>query len=76
MIAELNSVVPTFKITADAPTMTPLPPHFDKQSNNVTYWLHTQPQWGMRVKKADIVTEPDGKQAIYSDENVTWVKTT
>ena len=44
MVAELNSVVPTFKVTADAPTMNPLPPHFDKQSNNVAYWLHVQPQ--------------------------------
>lgn len=62
MIAELNTVIPTFKITADAPTMMPLEPHFDKDSNNQVYWLHTQPAWGMRVKEA--IDEN------YSDENV------
>lgn len=51
MIAELNSVVPQFKITADAPTETPLAPHFDKKSTNTTYWLHVQPSWGFRVKE-------------------------
>lgn len=68
MIAELNSVVPTFKITADAPTMTPLAPHFDKQSNNVAYWLHWQPQWGMRIKEA--VNEN------LSDEKIEWINST
>jgi hypothetical protein len=29
MIAELNTVVPSFDVVADAPTMTPLTPHFD-----------------------------------------------
>lgn len=75
MIAELNSVVPTFKITADAPTMTPLAPHFDKQSNNVAYWLHWQPQWGMRVKEAPETGEvdKDGNPIRLSDEKVTWI---
>lgn len=83
MVAELNSVVPTFKVTADAPTMNPLPPHFDKQSNNVAYWLHVQPQWGMRVKQAEplkdadqqVITDKDGNPIIYSDTEVTWVET-
>ena len=65
MVAELNTVIPTFKITTDAPTMMPLEPHFDKNSNNQAYWLHTQPSWGMRVKEA--VDEN------YSDENVTRI---
>lgn len=62
MIAELNTVVPTFDIAADAPTMTPLTPHFDSQSTNVYYKLHWQPQWGMRIAEAqngngsDVVT--------------------
>ena len=34
MIAELNSVVPTFGISADAPSMVPITPHFDKRSTN------------------------------------------
>ena len=40
MIAELNSVVPTFDLSADAPTMNPITPHFDADSTNVYYKLH------------------------------------
>ena len=50
MVAELNSVVPTFDITSDAPTIVPTQPHFDTDSTNVYYKLHWQPQWGLRVK--------------------------
>ena len=53
MIAELNSVVPTFDIQADAPSMSPLTPHFDEGSTNVYYKLHWQPQWGLRTRAAD-----------------------
>lgn len=61
MLAELNSVVPTFTISADAPTETLIAPHFDDRSTNVLYNLHTQPSWGMRIKKADeSISESDG----------------
>lgn len=61
MLAELNSVVPTFAISADAPTETLIAPHFDDRSTNVLYNLHTQPSWGMRIKKADeLISESDG----------------
>ena len=53
MVAELNSVVPTFDIAADAPTTTPILPHFDADSTNIYYRLHLQPQWGFRVKSSD-----------------------
>lgn len=53
MIAELNSVVPSFDIEADAPTEIPLAPHFDADSTNVYYKIHMQPQWGLRTKAAD-----------------------
>lgn len=52
MIAELNSVVPTFDIAADAPSTIPLVPHFDKDSTNVYYKLHVQPGWSIRTKAA------------------------
>ena len=52
MIAELNSVVPTFDVTSDAPSLAPTAPHFDGDSTNVYYKLHVQPSWGFRVKKA------------------------
>ena len=60
MIAELNGVVPTFDIQADAPSMSPLIPHFDEASTNVYYKLHWQPQWGMRTRAAagDLKTYP------------------
>lgn len=53
MIAELNSVVPALGIVADAPTQTPLMPHFSKDSTNIYYELHMQPSWGFRIKAAN-----------------------
>ena len=53
MIAELNSVVPTFDIQADAPSMSPLTPHFDEETTNVYYKLHWQPQWGLRTRASN-----------------------
>lgn len=60
MIAELNSVVPTFSVSADAPTMSPIAPHFDVDSTNIFYRVHWQPSWGLRVKSAapSIKTDP------------------
>lgn len=52
MVAELNSVVPTFDVSADAPTQIPMVPHFDTDSTNVYYKLHWQPAWGLRVKSS------------------------
>lgn len=53
MIAELNSVVPTFDVSADAPTMDPLIPHFDTQSTDIYYKLHWQPSWGFRIAEGE-----------------------
>ena len=53
MVAELNTVVPTFDIAADAPRMVPLTPHFGADSSNVYYKLHWSPSWGFRVKAVD-----------------------
>ena len=52
MIAELNSVVPSFSVSADAPTLSPIAPHFDADSTNIFYRVHWQPSWGLRVKAA------------------------
>ena len=52
MIAELNTVVPTFDICADAPSIVPIAPHFDGNSTNIYYRFHWQPQWGFRTKAA------------------------
>lgn len=53
MIAELNSVVPALDISADAPTFTPIMPHFSQDSTNIYYKLHMQPTWGFRIKAAN-----------------------
>ena len=67
-IADLNSVVPTFDLETDVPTMTPIVPHFDADSTNVYYKLHTQPQWGLRVAEKSDETNSDGV--------TTWLNTT
>ena len=39
MIAELNTVVPTFDVVADAPTVEPITPHFDIDSTDASPFL-------------------------------------
>lgn len=60
MVAELNTVVPSFGVSADAPTLSPTAPHFDADSTNVYYKVHWQPTWGLRVKSAaaNILAKP------------------
>lgn len=67
MIAELNSVVPTFDVVPDAPTMAPRAPHFDTASTDVYYKLHWQPTWGLRVAQASGV--PSDENVIHSSIN-------
>ena len=67
MIAELNSVVPTFDVVPDAPTLAPLAPHFDAASTDVYYKLHWQPTWGLRVAQAFGV--PSDESVIHSSIN-------
>lgn len=71
-IAELNTVVPTFDIAHDAPTLSPITPHFDTDSNNVYYKLHMQPQWGLKVKKAASDAENSDGLTYQTDELVTY----
>jgi hypothetical protein len=68
MIAELNSVVPTFTVVADPPTMNPIAPHFDAESTDVYYKLHWQTPWGFRIAAAT--------DANKSDEITEWTTTT
>ena len=70
MIAELNTVVPTFDVVADAPSMSPIQPHFDANSTNVYYKLHWQPQWGVRVAEAT----PDARGVVRSDARTIWAR--
>lgn len=58
MIAELNSTMPAFGISTDAPSIVPTAPHFDTDSTNKFYQLHWQPSWGLRVKGAEQFTGP------------------
>ena len=59
MVAELNTVVPMFDLQADAPTQSPVPPHFDTESSDLYYKLHYQPSWGMRIKGARSESGPE-----------------
>lgn len=76
-IAELNTVVPTFDLTADAPTMRPVTPHFDVNSTDVYYKLHTQPQWGFRIASVDHTAFTDNGEWQYNPEEFSpYYKTT
>lgn len=52
-VADLNTISPVLDITAEAPTMNPMTPHFGTDSGNTYYNLHVQPTFGIRVKAAD-----------------------
>lgn len=80
MVAELNTVVPTFDISVDAPTQMPIAPHFDAASTDVYYNLHWQSPWGMRIQHAgaehsdgSAIQEPNTDK-ILSDETTTWIR--
>lgn len=75
MIAELNSVVPTFDIVADAPTPIPQKPYYDSDSSTVYYKLHLQPSWGLRIKAAKDAVYSNGIE-LPSDENDNYYITT
>lgn len=73
MIAELNSVVPTFGVSADPPRLVPTSPHFDITSTNIYYLMHLSTPWAMRMKAANPdlilpILKPDGK--IWQNRNV------
>lgn len=74
MIAELNTVVPTFDVVADAPMMDPIVPHFDTSSTDVYYKLHWQAPWGFRVTPAKDKTNylTNDATSYESDEQVSY----
>ena len=76
MIAELNTVIPSFGVSADPPSLVPITPHFGADSTNVYYELHQQPSWGFRVKAADNTIHmpkirPNGQLALFSETDIT-----
>lgn len=76
MIAELNSVVPTFNLVADAPMMAPITPHFDIESTDIYYKLHWQTPWGFRVAEAkgtDVTSTTNNKAQLPSDTKATYI---
>lgn len=78
MIAELNTVVPTFDVVPDAPEMGPIVPHFDTQSTDVYYKLHWQAPWGFRIAEAN--SEEKKLNTISTkkyptDQQATYIKT-
>lgn len=63
MIAELNAVVPTLHLVIEKPNPSPMTPYFDRDTTNIDYYLHTQGEYGTRVKRIN-----DNKMR--SDENI------
>lgn len=76
MVAELNTVVPTFDVAADAPTMNPIIPHFDANSTDVYYKLHWQAPWGFRIKEDNTHSDEQTVHTtyLYDAENNTHTK--
>lgn len=73
MIGSLNSKSPRFTIEADAPTLNPISPHFDQNSNNQNYILHLQPNWGLKIKQAKEELDENGNIIkVYSDQKVEY----
>ena len=72
MIAELNTVVPTFDVSVDPPSEIPNQPHFGKDSTNVYYDLHVQPSWGFRVKEAKDENGVATPSDVKIDQNYTY----
>lgn len=72
MIAELNSVVPTFSIVNDAPTLIPITPHFDGNSTNIYYRLHWQPSWAIRTKASNPTykVQSISQQGVFSEGGI------
>lgn len=71
MMAELNAVVPTFHLVLDPPTEAPIAPYFDRDSTNIDYYLHVQPQYGVRVAKQD---NEDLSDETVTRKIITWTK--
>ena len=70
MVAELNTVVPNFTMTLDAPGEIPEAPHLEEESN-LNYNLHMPAQWDFRVKQVPENGNSDEKaiQVVKYDKN-------
>jgi hypothetical protein len=71
MMAELNAVVPTFHLVLDPPTEAPIAPYFDRDSTNIDYYLHVQPQYGVRVAQQNNENLSD---ETVTRKMITWTK--
>lgn len=52
-VAELNTVVPKFILSTDAPQEIQIPPHLGQKSTNIDYDIHWANNWGFRIKAAN-----------------------
>ena len=76
LIAELNTVVPSFHLLVDAPGDKPSAPYFDRDTTNVDYYLHAQAEWGHSVRLANKPRRKNNTAAkdviAVSDEEITY----
>lgn len=65
-VANLNGMVPSLEIVADAPSVLPQAPYLDAVSSDTHYRLHMPSNWGFQIKNAEINQET--QLPILSDE--------
>lgn len=59
MVAELNTIVPTFHLAVDPPTYQPTAPYFDSSTTNVDYYLHAQASYADYIHELQDNTHSD-----------------
>ena len=48
-VGDLNGLMPVISLKIDAPSEQPQKPYFDNTGTNISYNLHLQPNWGIRI---------------------------
>ena len=69
MVAELNTITPTFHLAVDPPTYQPTAPYFDSSTTNIDYYLHTQAQYADYIHELEDSSQSD---LTIQQGKVTW----
>ena len=74
LIAHLNSMVPTFVMQADAPSLYPAAPYIGAASTDMLYSVHVPTHWGFQIKEAEKVVDPITNESTYPKSDQTVVR--
>ena len=74
LIAHLNSMVPTFIMQADAPSLYPAAPYIGAASTDMLYNVHVPTHWGFQIKEAEKVVDPVTNEDIYPKSDQTVIR--